>query len=186
MDIHPKSDVQSSKIGEGTTIWQFTVVLPGATIGKDCNINSHCFIEDDVNIGNEVTIKCGVYIWDGITIEDNAFIGPNVTFINDRFPRSKQIFNLLKTLIKRGASIGANATILPGITVGAYALIGAGSVVTRDIPDNTIWIGNPARQTAYVCNCGQKLDTTLHCKLCNSDYRLEKGWLKINVTATKL
>jgi len=186
MKIHPTSDVQSSKIGDGTTIWQFTVILPGAMIGKECNINSHCFIENEVCIGNEVTIKCGVYIWDGITIEDYAFIGPNVTFINDRFPRSKMRFNLLRTLIKRGASIGANATILPGITVGAYSLVGAGSVVTRDIPDNTMWIGNPARQSAYVCNCGQKLDTTLHCNLCKSDYLLEKGGLKRIGEATKL
>lgn len=186
VNIHPKSDVQSSKIGAGTAIWQFTVVLPGATIGMNCNINSHCFIENDVNIGNEVTIKCGVYIWDGITIEDNAFIGPNVTFINDRFPRSKQSFDLLKTFIRHGASIGANSTLLPGITVGAYALIGAGSVVTRDVPDNTLWIGNPARQKAYVCNCGQKLDTKLHCRLCNSDYRLEMGSLKEIGAVTKL
>src|SRR5665647_2358891 len=98
MKIHPTSDVQSSKIGDGTTIWQFTVILPGAMIGKECNINSHCFIENEVCIGNEVTIKCGVYIWYGITIEDYAFIGPNVTFINDRFPRSKMRFNLLRTV----------------------------------------------------------------------------------------
>lgn len=186
MDIHPTSDIQSKKIGTGTVIWQFTVVLPGAIVGRDCNINSHCFIENDVVIGDGVTIKCGVYIWDGITIEGNAFIGPNVTFINDKFPRSKQPFNIMKTLIKRGATIGANSTILPGITVGAYALIGAGSVLTRNVPDNTLWIGNPARQTAYVCNCGQKLNATLHCKFCNSDYRLENGWVKKNGTAAKL
>jgi UDP-2-acetamido-3-amino-2,3-dideoxy-glucuronate N-acetyltransferase len=172
MNIHPTSDIQSKKIGLGTAIWQFTVVLPGATVGKNCNINSHCFVENDVIIGDGVTIKCGVYIWDGITIEDNAFIGPNVTFINDKFPRSKKNFELLRTIIRQGASIGANATLLPGITVGAFSLIGAGSVVTNDIPDNTLWVGNPARQKGYVCDCGQKLDKDLHCRQCNSDYRL--------------
>jgi len=172
MNIHPKSDVQSKKIGPGTVIWQFTVVLPGATIGRNCNINSHCFVENDVVIGDGVTIKCGVYIWDGITIEDLAFIGPNVTFINDKYPRSKMNFDLLRTVIKQGASVGANVTILPGITVGAYSLIGAGSIITNDIPDNTLWIGNPARQKGYVCNFGQKLDIGLHCSHCNSDYRI--------------
>jgi len=178
MDIHPTSDIQSKKIGPGTVIWQFTVVLPGAIIGKDCNINSHCFIENDVIIGDGVTIKCGVYIWDGITIEDDAFIGPNVTFINDKFPRSKQKFKLMRTVIKRGASVGANSTILPGITIGVNALIGAGSVVTKNIPNNSVWIGNPAHQIAYVCNCGQKLDKTLHCKQCNADYKLADRSLK--------
>lgn len=172
MSNHPTSDIQSKKIGPGTVIWQFTVVLPGATIGSNCNINSHCFIENDVFIGNEVTIKCGVYIWDGITIEDLAFVGPNVTFVNDKFPRSKMSFELLRTIVKQGASIGANATILSGITIGSYSLIGAGSVVTNDIPDNTLWVGNPARQKGYVCNCGHKLDIDLHCGNCNLDYRI--------------
>jgi len=175
MDIHSTSDIQSKNIGTGTVIWQFTVVLPGAVIGKGCNINSHCFIENDVIIGDGVTIKCGVYVWDGITIEEDAFIGPNVTFINDKFPRSKQKFNLLRTVVKRGASVGGNSTLLPGITVGEYALIGAGSVVTKNVPNNTVWLGNPARQTAYVCHCGQKLDKTLHCKECNTDYLFADG-----------
>ena len=178
MDIHPTSDIQSKKIGPGTVIWQFTVVLPGAVIGKDCKINSHCFIENDVIIGDGVTIKCGVYIWDGITIEDNAFIGPNVTFINDKFPKSKQKFNLLRTVVKSGASVGANSTILPGITVGVNALIGAASVVTKNIPNNTVWVGNPARQTAYVCDCGHKLDKALHCMQCNTDYQVSDGSVK--------
>jgi len=177
MNIHPTSDIQSKNIGGGTDIWQFTVVLPGATVGKNCNINSHCFVENDVIIGDGVTIKCGVYIWDGITIGDNAFIGPNVTFMNDKFPRSKKNFELLRTIIRQGASIGANATLLPGITVGAFSLIGAGSVITKDVPDNTLWIGNPARQKGYVCNCGQKLDKDLHCRQCNSDYRLVNSHL---------
>ena len=141
--IHPLSDVQSSNIGEGTRIWQFCVVLPEAVIGTNCNICSHVFIENKVLIGNNVTIKCGVQIWDGITIEDNVFIGPNVTFCNDKYPKSgNRGFQLLHTIVKQGASIGANATILPGITIGENAVIGAGAVVTKDVlPSQTI-IGN--------------------------------------------
>ena len=144
--IHHLSDVQSKQIGDKTTIWQFCVVLEGAVIGSNCNINCHVFIENDVKIGDNVTIKPGVYLWDGIEIEDNVFIGPNVTFTNDLKPRSK-IYqeSFLKTIVKAGASIGANATILPGLTIGENALIGAGSVVTKDIPANEIWVGNPAK-----------------------------------------
>lgn len=172
MKIHPTSDVQSVKIGVDTVIWQYTIVLPGATIGNNCNINSHCFVENNVLIGDNVTVKCGVYIWDGITIEDDVHIGPNVTFTNDLYPRSKHNFEVSKTVIKHGASIGANATIISGITIGEFALIGAGSVVTKNIPNNTLWTGNPARHTAFVCNCGQKLDENLRCKRCNSEYRI--------------
>lgn len=145
MRIHPLSEVQSKQIGQGTNVWQYVVVLPGAVIGADCNICSHCFIENDVVIGNRVTIKNGVQVWDGLRIEDDAFIGPNATFTNDLFPRSKQDFKLLQTLIRRGATIGANATILPGITVGEYAMVGAGAVVTKDVPDHVLVLGNPAR-----------------------------------------
>jgi UDP-2-acetamido-3-amino-2,3-dideoxy-glucuronate N-acetyltransferase len=144
--IHSLADVQSSDIGEGTNIWQFCVVLKKAKIGKDCNINCQVLIENQVIIGNNVTVKPGVQIWDGITIEDDVFIGPNVTFTNDLFPKSKnKDFKLEKTLIKKGASVGANATILAGITIGENALVGAGSVVTKNIPDNEIWVGNPAK-----------------------------------------
>lgn len=147
MNIHPLADVQSKQIGEGTTVWQFCIILEGAKIGKNCNINCQVFIENNVVIGNNVTIKPGVQIWDGITIEDNVFIGPNATFTNDLMPRSKQYpAQFLKTLIKQGASIGANATILPGITIGENAMIGAGSVILKDIPANTLWVGNPAKQ----------------------------------------
>lgn len=179
MKIHPTSDVQSNKIGADTIIWQFTIVLPGASIGHNCNINSHCFIENDVVIGNNVTVKCGVYIWDGITIEDNVHIGPNVTFTNDLYPRSKHSFEISRTVVKHGASIGANATVIAGNTIGEYALIGAGSVVTKNIPNNTLWVGNPARLSSYICNCGHKLDESFHCKECNSDYSL------INATLIK-
>jgi UDP-2-acetamido-3-amino-2,3-dideoxy-glucuronate N-acetyltransferase len=172
MKIHHTSDVQTLNIGSGTEVWQYTIILAGAHIGENCNINAHCFVENDVIIGDNVTIKCGVYIWDGIIIEDNVHVGPNVTFTNDIYPRSKHEFKVSRTTVKRGASIGANATLVAGITIGEYALIGAGSVVTKDVPNNTLWKGNPARQTGYVCNCGQKLDESLHCKQCNSDYRL--------------
>lgn len=136
--IHKLSDVQSQNIGNNTNIWQFCVVLSRAVIGDNCNICSHCFIENDVIIGNNVTIKCGVQIWDGITIEDNVFIGPNVTFCNDLYPRSKQYpTEFAKTIVKKGASIGAGAVILPGIIIGENSIIGAGSVITKDIAPNT-------------------------------------------------
>lgn len=145
--IHPLSDVQSKQIGGSTSVWQFCVILKGAKIGNNCNINCQVFIENDVVIGNNVTIKPGVQIWDGITIEDNVFIGPNATFTNDLKPRSKEYpEKFLRTIVKKGASIGANATILPGITIGENAMIGAGSVVLKDVPANTLWVGNPAKQ----------------------------------------
>ncbi|POB00554.1 dTDP-6-deoxy-3,4-keto-hexulose isomerase [Chromobacterium sinusclupearum] len=144
--IHEYSDVQTINLGDGTRVWQYVVILPGAKIGKDCNICSHCLVENDVILGDRVTVKSGVQIWDGITIEDDVFIGPNVTFANDPFPRSKKYpEKFSKTIIREGASIGANATILPGIKVGRNSMIGAGSVVTKDVPDFTVVIGNPAR-----------------------------------------
>lgn len=137
--IHPLSDVQSKNIGEDTAIWQFCVVLPEAKIGSNCNICSHCFVENKVVIGNNVTLKNGVYLYDGITVEDNVFIGPNATFCNDRYPKSKnKNFKLEPILVKKGASIGANATILPGVTIGENALIAAGATVTKDVEDNLI------------------------------------------------
>lgn len=144
--IHALADVQSQNIGDGTNVWQFCVILKNAQIGKNCNINCQVLIENNVIIGNNVTIKPGVQVWDGIIIEDDVFIGPNATFTNDLFPKSKnKDFKLEETLIKKGASIGANATILAGITVGENALIGAGSVVTKNVPANEIWVGNPAK-----------------------------------------
>jgi UDP-2-acetamido-3-amino-2,3-dideoxy-glucuronate N-acetyltransferase len=149
--IHKLADVQSKNIGDNTNVWQFCVVLPGAVIGSNCNVCANSLIENDVVIGDNVTIKSGVQIWDGIHVEDNVFIGPNVTFTNDKRPRSKVYLDgYLKTVVKKGSSIGANATILPGITIGENSMVGAGSVVTRNIPDNAIVMGNPAKITGYV------------------------------------
>ena len=140
--IHLLSDIQSKNIGENTNIWQFCVVLPNAKIGNNCNICSHCFIENDVKIGNNVTVKCGVQIWDGMRIEDDVFIGPNVTFCNDRYPKSRnKDWKLEPVIIKKGASIGANATILPGVTIGENAIIGAGAVVVKSVENNEKVIG---------------------------------------------
>nr|WP_302830152.1 acyltransferase [uncultured Bacteroides sp.] len=157
--IHPTADVRSKYIGNNTNIWQFCVVLPQAVIGDECNICAHVLIENDVQIGNRVTVKSGVQLWDGVRIEDDVFIGPNVTFTNDLIPRSKKYpTEFKKTFIKHGASIGANATVVAGHVIGEYALIGAGSVVTSDIPANTVWYGNPASQKGYITPDGTILD----------------------------
>jgi UDP-2-acetamido-3-amino-2,3-dideoxy-glucuronate N-acetyltransferase len=144
--VHPLSDVQTAAIGAGTRIWQYVVVLPGARIGRDCNICSHCFIESDVSIGDRVTVKSGVQLWNGVTLEDGVFVGPNVSFTNDRHPRSgNRGFQLERTVVARDASIGAGAVLLPGLRIGAGATVGAGAVVTRDVPDGATVYGNPAR-----------------------------------------
>ena len=143
--IHEKAEVQTDLVGDNTKIWQFSIVLKGAKIGSNCNINAQCFIENDVVIGNNVTVKCGVQLWDGIILEDGVFIGPNATFTNDKYPRSKVYREqFARTVVKKGASIGANATILCGVTIGENAMIGAGSVVTKDVPAGELWYGNPA------------------------------------------
>lgn len=168
--IHPLADVQTDKIGEGTTIWQFSVILKKAQIGSNCNINALTLIENDVVIGNNVTVKSGVQIWDGLRIEDNVFIGPNVTFTNDFTPRSKQRpAEFLKTKVNQNASIGANATIIGGIEIGAYAMIGAGSVVTKNVTGYALVYGNPAKQHGWVCVCGTKLHE-LKCPDCLKRY----------------
>jgi acetyltransferase-like isoleucine patch superfamily enzyme len=165
--IHKLADVQTKQIGEDTNIWQFCVVLKDAKIGNNCNINASVLIENDVVIGDNVTVKSGVQIWDGIILEDNVFIGPNVTFTNDFLPRSKQYpKEFLKTIVKKGASIGANSTIVGGITIGEYAMIGAGSVVTKSVGNQELWYGNPAKHRGYVCKCGQKCSESLVCNQC--------------------
>ncbi|GAA1805840.1 isomerase [Planosporangium flavigriseum] len=149
--VHPNGLCESTDIGDGTRIWAFAHVLPGARVGADCNICDGVFIENDVTVGDRVTVKCGVQLWDGVTLEDDVFVGPNVTFTNDRMPRSRQYpEEFLRTRVEAGASIGANATILPGITIGRSAMVGAGAVVTRSVPPYAIVVGNPARLTGYV------------------------------------
>ena len=161
---HALSDVQSKNIGKETKIWQYSIVLERAKIGSNCNINAHCFIENDVVIGNNVTVKCGVYIWDGITIEDNVFIGHGVMFTNVLFPRAtnaagelqtEEDWEVIPTRVKKGASIGSGAVILCGNTIGPDAFIGAGAVVTRDVPGGEIWAGNPARFMKKVTTSAQ-------------------------------
>ena len=164
-EIHATADVKSNSIGDRTHIWQYVVVLPGAKIGSDVNICSHCLIENDVVVGDRVTVKSGVQLWDGLRIGDDVFIGPNVTFTNDKFPRSK-IYpeKFLVTRIESGASIGGGAVILPGVVVSVGAMVGAGAVVTKSVPPYAIVVGNPARRIGWMCACGEKLDGALTCE----------------------
>ncbi|EPF6109750.1 acyltransferase [Enterobacter cloacae] len=151
MKIHKLSDVKSKNIGSGTSIWQFVVIMEKAVIGKNCNICANSLIENDVVIGDNVTVKSGVYIWDGVELEDNVFIGPCVAFTNDKRPRSKEYpESFLKTVVRKGASIGANATILPGIEIGEKAIVGAGSVVTKSVPPYAVVVGNPAKIVEWI------------------------------------
>lgn len=177
--IHPTAIVETPNIGEHTRIWAFVHILKGASIGTNCNISEHCFIENDVVIGNNVTIKSGVYIWDGVKVEDNVFLGPNVAFTNDRYPRSKVYQKEYpRTFIKEGASVGASSVLIAGIIIGRYAMIGAGSVVTKDIKDYELVYGNPARHRGYICKCKKKLDFKdngiLTCS-CGSSYIYKEG-----------
>jgi len=152
--IDARAIVDTPRVGPGTRIWEFVHVLEGATIGCDCNINSHVFVENDVVIGDAVTVKCGVYLWDGLRLEDRVFVGPNVTFTNDRHPRSRRPVPPAVTTVREGASLGAAAVIGPGVTIGRYAMVGMGAVVTRDVPDHALVYGNPLRRAGWVCFCG--------------------------------
>jgi acetyltransferase-like isoleucine patch superfamily enzyme len=177
--IHPKAVVDTKAIGDKTRIWAFVHILKGAVIGSNCNICDHCFIENDVTIGDDVTIKSGVYIWDGTKIEDNCFIGPNVSFTNDLYPRSKVYPKKFPPLlIKEGASIGAGSVLLVGVTIGKYAMVGAGSIVTKNIGDYELVYGNPARNHGYICKCKNKITPKVNkiskCN-CGTSYVFKKG-----------
>jgi acetyltransferase-like isoleucine patch superfamily enzyme len=148
--IHPLALVETDSVGPGTRIWAFAHVMPGAVIGRECNVCDHTYVEGDVIVGDRVTIKSGVYLWDGLRVEDDVFIGPQATFTNDAFPRSKQPFELRHTTVGRGASIGAGAVILPGVQIGERAMVGAGAVVTRDVPSDVVVVGNPARVVRHL------------------------------------
>jgi acetyltransferase-like isoleucine patch superfamily enzyme len=175
--IHPSAQTEGASIGLRTRVWQFCIILPQAQIGCDCNICAHVLIENDVAIGDRVTIKSGVQLWDGIRIEDDVFIGPNATFTNDRTPRSKKRRSLLVTRVQRHATIGANSTILPGLTIGRGAMVSAGAVVTRNVLNHALMIGNPARRKGWVCLCGETLrDNNLSCQ-CGKRYKRGVGGL---------
>jgi len=178
--VHQTALVASEHIGEGTRIWAFCNVQKNVTIGVDCNIGDHCFIEQNVTLGDRVTVKNGVSLWEGLTVEDDVFIGPNAVFTNDLYPRSKAYLDKpVPTLLQEGCSIGANAVILAGRTIGRFAMIGAGAIVTRDVPDFTLWLGNPARQVGYVCRCSKQLGVdapAITCS-CGRRYSLEDNYL---------
>lgn len=173
--IHETSLVATPRVGEGTRIWAYVNVLEGATIGRDCNICDRCFIENDVVIGDRVTVKCGVSLYDGVVLEDDVFVGPDVSFSNDARPRSgRRREPHPTTLVRAGASLGAGVVLLPGVTVGRAAMVGAGSLVTRDVPDFALVYGSPARLHGHVCRCGEGLrfnDRQAECA-CGSRYEL--------------
>jgi UDP-2-acetamido-3-amino-2,3-dideoxy-glucuronate N-acetyltransferase len=175
---HPHALVETDEIGEGTRVWAFAHVMKGAVIGKNCNIGDHAFVESNVTIGDGVTIKNGVAVWDGVSLANNVFVGPNAVFTNDLNPRAevkKTREQFVMTAVQEGASIGANATVVCGITIGRYAFIGAGTIIFRDVPDHAIMVGNPARQIGFMCDCGGKLPGSLVCECGHSFEKVGKG-----------
>ena len=179
--VHEKALVESVRIGKNTRIWAFSHIMKDVIIGENCNIGEHCFIENGLVIGNNVTIKNGISLWNGLKIEDNVFLGPNAVFTNDIRPRSKSYnYTISKTIIREGATIGANATVICGIEIGKYSFIGAGAVITKDIPDYTLVYGNPAKIKGYVCECGKNLiikDSLVSC-VCGKKYELQNNHVK--------
>lgn len=186
--VHPTAICDSTDIGEGTRIWAFAHVLDGAVIGRNCNICDHAYVEGGARIGNRVTVKNQAMIWDGVTIEDDVFIGPGVTFTNDRYPRSRRLMHtrgryshpenwLVPTRVQSAAAIGAGAIILSGLTIGSYACIGAGAVVTRDVPAYALVRGNPARQAGWACVCGTPLAEDAVCSRCGRRFQQQDGRL---------
>lgn len=177
--VHEKALCESNRIGARTRVWAFAHVMPDAVVGEDCNICDHAFIESGARLGDRVTVKNNVLVWDKVTIEDEVFLGPNAVFTNDLDPRvafKKSPDRFMSTTVRRGASIGANATIVCGVTIGEHAMVGAGSVVTKDVPDLALVAGNPARQRGWVCVCGKRLPPELTCT-CGRRYRLDDGRL---------
>jgi acetyltransferase-like isoleucine patch superfamily enzyme len=176
ISIHPTALVASRSIGDGTRIWAFVNILGGARVGRDCNICDRCFIENDVVLGDRVTVKCGVSLYDGLAIENEVFVGPDVVFANDPRPRSgKRLPEYPRTRIREGASLGAGAIVLPGITVGRFAMVGAGSLLTRDVPDFALVYGSPARVHGHVCRCGRTLRVEDGAASCECGRRYARG-----------
>jgi UDP-2-acetamido-3-amino-2,3-dideoxy-glucuronate N-acetyltransferase len=175
---HPLALVESEDIGEGTRVWAFAQVMKGASIGRDCNIGGHCFVESGAEIGDSVTIKNGVSVWDKVRIENHVFIGPNVVLTNDLLPRSKRAWVPVATVIREGASVGANATIICGVEVGPYSMVGAGAVVSRSVPPYALVYGNPARVQGFVCECARQLTFERNhavCEQCGKAYSKANG-----------
>ena len=182
--IHPTAICDSQEVGEGTRVWAFAHVLNGAVIGRNCNIGDHVYIEGGAYLGRDVTVKNQVMIWEGVTIEDGVFVGPGVIFTNDRHPRSRCLSEaavrysrtenwLTTTTVKRGAAVGARTVILSGLTIGCFASIGAGAVVTKDVPDHRIMLGNPARPIGWACACGMSLNVDLICESCKRRFSID-------------
>ncbi len=175
--VHEKGLCESEDVGPRTRVWAFAHVMKGATLGSDCNVGDHAFLETGARLGNRVTVKNNVLVWDKVTVEDDVFLGPNVVFTNDLFPRvafKNPPEKFLPTVVRRGASIGANATIVCGVTLGENAFVGAGSVVTSDVPAYALVVGNPARRKGWICACGKKLPASLRCA-CGRSYELQAG-----------
>jgi UDP-2-acetamido-3-amino-2,3-dideoxy-glucuronate N-acetyltransferase len=176
--VHPLALCESDDVGPRTRIWAFAHVLAGARIGADCNVGGHAFVEGGAVVGDGVTVKNGVLLWSGVTVEDEVFLGPGAVFTNDASPRApypKGPSGWRATLVRRGAAVGANATVLSGLTIGPWAMVGAGSVVTGDVPGHALMVGNPARQAGWACRCGRTLPGELACSACGRSYRLADG-----------